>query len=102
MSDSKEWVTIKIPKRIRDDAQADPRTYGEIMADGLDEEYREQTIDVEDARILAQHVERALSPYFADLAGVNDASDIRQLAEAIKTIEEQTGNLERQLEGLQR
>lgn len=36
VSDAKEWVTIKIPKAVRDDAREDPRTYGEIMRAGLD------------------------------------------------------------------
>jgi len=34
--DAKEWVTIKVPKAVRDDAQDDPRTYEEIMRAGLD------------------------------------------------------------------
>ena len=29
------WVTIKIPESIRDDAREDDRTYGEIMQAGL-------------------------------------------------------------------
>lgn len=36
MSNKKEWVTIKIPKETRDAAREDSRTYGEVMADGLD------------------------------------------------------------------
>lgn len=32
-----EWVTIKIPETIRDDAREDDRTYGEIMEAGLDQ-----------------------------------------------------------------
>jgi len=35
MTESKEWVTIKVPKEIRDDAREDSRTYGEIMQAGL-------------------------------------------------------------------
>jgi hypothetical protein len=30
-----EWITIKIPEEIRDEARDDPRTYGEIMDSGL-------------------------------------------------------------------
>lgn len=33
-----EWVTIKIPKQIRDDAREDSRTYGEIMQAGLNDD----------------------------------------------------------------
>ncbi len=35
-NNSKEWVTIKVPKDIRDEAREVDRTYGEVMADGLD------------------------------------------------------------------
>jgi len=34
--DAKEWVTIKVPKRVRDAAREDPRTYGEILRAGMD------------------------------------------------------------------
>ena len=37
MSDRKEWVTVKLPKDIRDAARDDPRTYGEIMQAGLED-----------------------------------------------------------------
>ena len=43
---------------------------------------RGQTIDIEDSRLLAEHVERALAPYFADLVGVDDASKIREASVA--------------------
>ena len=52
---------------------------------------REQVIDVEDSRLLAQHVERSLEPYFCDIVDVNDASDIRdagqQQMDKLTTIE---------------
>jgi len=35
MTDAKEWVTVKIPEHVRDQARDDPRTYGEIMRAGL-------------------------------------------------------------------
>ena len=38
MTESTEWVTVKIKKPIRDQAQDDDRTYTEIMAAGLDRE----------------------------------------------------------------
>ena len=34
-NDAKEWKTVKIEAPVRDDAQADPRTYSEIMRAGL-------------------------------------------------------------------
>lgn len=34
--DAINWVTVKIPEMVRDDAQDDPRTYAEIMRAGLD------------------------------------------------------------------
>ena len=34
---------------------------------GENEIQREQTIDVEDARILSQHVEKAIAPYFEEM-----------------------------------
>jgi len=40
---AKEWVTVKIPKYVRDDAQDDPRTYEEIMLDGLEKREVEAT-----------------------------------------------------------
>lgn len=36
MTDSKTWVTIKIPRKTREKAKDDERTYEEIMQDGLD------------------------------------------------------------------
>jgi hypothetical protein len=35
-TDAKEWVNIRIPEAVRDDAREDPRTYGEIMQAGLE------------------------------------------------------------------
>lgn len=62
-SDAKEWVTIKIPKSVRDDARPDPRTYGDIMLAGLDtdaegddvpEELRDQLDRIEAAATTAE------------------------------------------------
>lgn len=33
--DSINWVTIKVPEEVRDEARDDDRTYGEIMQAGL-------------------------------------------------------------------
>ena len=32
---AKEWVTVKVERPVRDEAQDDPRTYTEIMRAGL-------------------------------------------------------------------
>jgi hypothetical protein len=50
---------------------------------GENEIQREQTIDVEDARILSQHLEKAMAPYFEEMnqtveleaTAVNDIAD---------------------------
>lgn len=47
--DATNWVTIKIPEQIRDDARDDDRTYGEIMEDGLGSDNRTEVVPVEDA-----------------------------------------------------
>jgi len=40
----KEWVTVKVPKETRDKAQEDPRTYEQIMEDGLEEQPKALTL----------------------------------------------------------
>lgn len=59
MTNSKEWVTIKLPKEIRDKAREDPRTYGQIMQAGLENEpFAENAVDVDElASQLADRVE---------------------------------------------
>lgn len=37
----KDWVTIKVPKRTRDEAAKDPRTYEQLLQAGLGEEPRD-------------------------------------------------------------
>jgi hypothetical protein len=37
-TDSKEWVTIKVPQAVRDEARDDPRTYGQVLRAGLEHE----------------------------------------------------------------
>lgn len=47
MTESKEWVTIKIPQVVRDDAQSDERTYGEIMQAGLGKQPANGDVDTQ-------------------------------------------------------
>jgi len=52
---------------------------------GENEIQREQTIDVEDARILSQHVEKAIAPYFEEMNQTVDleATTINQIAREV-------------------
>jgi leucyl aminopeptidase (aminopeptidase T) len=59
---------------------------------------REQTIDVEDARILSQHVEKAIAPYFEELDTETRHTVQLEATEYSKIAEEVT----HKLEGLQR
>jgi len=43
--DAKEWVTVKVPKRVRDEAREDPRTYGEILRAGMDSDVSQASPD---------------------------------------------------------
>jgi len=44
---------------------------------GENEIQREQTIDVEDARILSQHLEKAIAPYFEELDTTDNANVVQ-------------------------
>jgi len=50
MTESKEWVTIKVPKEIRDKAKEADGTYGELLESGIgskdvgDSETNDETI----------------------------------------------------------
>jgi len=61
LTDAKEWVSIKIPESIRDDAREASGTYGEIMQAGLEGERpveRNDKIDVDElAERIADRVE---------------------------------------------
>ena len=69
--DAKEWVTVKVEKPVRDDAQEDPRTYTEIMRAGLANgqlgpehaepplEVGHQSVDVDDLREQLDRIESA-------------------------------------------
>jgi len=52
-----------------EDANSADEFVGMLLAcwQGENELQREQTIDVEDARILSQHLEKAIAPYFEEM-----------------------------------
>jgi len=62
---------------------------------GENEMQREQTIDVEDARILSQHLEKAIAPYFEELDTTDDANVVRLEATEYSKIADE---LERRLQ----
>lgn len=90
--DSKEWVTIKIPKAERDDARDDPRTYGEIMRAGLDGEPKPET--------------SGPFPDVSELEADAVPEEVKERLERIEsstaTVEERTGQIQRDIEGLGR
>jgi hypothetical protein len=89
--DAKKWVTIKVPKTVRDDAREDPRTYGEIMRDGMD--------GGESDAILTEEFREKFD-------GVNLTGELRaqldRIEAAATTAEERTGRIENTQEELQR
>jgi DNA-binding protein Fis len=66
---------------------------------GENEIQREQTIDVEDARILSQHLEKAIAPYFEELDTTDNANVVQLEATEYSKIAEEVTH---KLEGLQR
>ena len=58
--DRKQWVTIKIPEGVRDDARDDPRTYGEIMRDGLETTETPDEPESVDTEALGREVARQI------------------------------------------
>lgn len=108
MSDdgAKEWVTIKIPEDIRDDARDDPRTYGEIMEAGLDgdtpgpKSYLEPDVNIA-PDVLAEALSESLGDVDAELP-----DDIREQLDRIEaaatTTESRTLQIENVLEELHR
>ena len=119
MSDAKEWVTVKVPKEVRDDAREDPRTYGEIMRAGLGT----NTNDA-DAEALADAVadrlegskpieDMAFEDWFepdyamtiarqlnAELLEGDLSKQLDRIESAATTAEDRTGDIQRTLEGL--
>jgi len=53
--------------------------------EGENEPQREQTIDVEDARILSQHLEKAMAPYFEEMNQTVEleATTVNDIAKAV-------------------
>ena len=94
-SEAKEWVTIKIPEGVRDDARDDPRTYGEIMRDGLLDG------DVSGASEAEKQLAEAWDT--AARGGIPD-DDLREQLDRIEsaaaTAEERTGSIENTLESM--
>lgn len=53
---------------------------------GENEIQREQTIDVEDARILSQHLEKAMAPYFEEMNQTVEleATTVKDIADEVE------------------
>ena len=87
--DAKEWVTVKVEKPVRDAARDDPRTYTEIMRDGLELAGGKPTGDVS-----------------GDPIGTSEFNELferlSRIESAASTAEERTGSIENTLEGLSR
>ena len=103
--DAKEWVTVKVEKPVRDDAQDDPRTYTEIMRDGMKDNKQADPDDLQEAFGLP---DEAFPDDFTleindDLAGGVPA-DLREqldrIESAASTAEERTGSIENTLENM--
>jgi hypothetical protein len=72
-----ETTTISVSKETKagfdearpENASSADEFLGMLLAcwEGENDPEREQTIDVEDARILSQHVEKAIAPYFEEM-----------------------------------
>lgn len=78
--DTKEWVTIKVPKKIRDAAQEHPRTYGNIMAYGLEQDTDTDT-DTQD--VDATEIAATIRQELGFDGNPENIADIDALAEAV-------------------
>lgn len=95
--DAKEWVTVKIEAPVRDDAQADPRTYSEIMRAGLDAPNPENDADI-NRDLLAEQVVDTLD---AEAPGYYDVQDqLDRIESAAKEATNAAQNAERAAEEL--
>jgi len=92
---AKDWVTIKLPASVRDQARPDPRTYGEIMQAGLDAPNPESDADV-NRDLLAEQVVDLLAAELGDPAELREQLD--RIQSAAETAEERTGRIEGALE----
>jgi len=92
MTESKDWVTIKIPKKIRDKAKEDSDTYGEIMQAGLE---GATSSSAKEELNVDKVAEQVVDLFTAEVWEPAEHGDIEN---SLKTIEERTGKLEKQLE----
>jgi archaellum component FlaC len=102
--DAKEWVTIKVPETVRDDAREDPRTYGEIMRAGTEgapdfdleqEALFERLSGVED--VLGQNnIQR--EEFRVQLEEMQET--LERIESSASTVEERTGRIEQALEDM--
>ena len=92
--DAKEWVTVKVEKPVRDDAQDDPRTYTEIMRAGLANgqlgpdhaepplEVEHQSVELDDTLIDADEIADAVAGRDVTL----EASERRRIAQEVAEV----------------
>jgi len=97
MTDAKEWVTVKIPERVRGQARDDPRTYGEIMRAGLGDG-QEPDAPGMDVDGLVNGVADRLDTLAFDGAITDEEAD--RMISSLQEIEERTGRMEQTLEEL--
>lgn len=84
--DATDWVTIKIPETVRDQARdMDGHTYHELMTAGMD------TIQNGDPEPVS--AEEFRERHSSEL-------DVERVMDALETVEERTGRIERTLEDL--
>jgi len=91
-NDAKEWKTVKIEAPVRDDAQADPRTYTEIMRAGFE-------ADAEGVGDLEPFDGEVPAAKFAPPADVRDQLD--RIEAAAKEATQTAQDTQHTLEGLQ-
>jgi len=66
-----DYGTIKLPREEYEEHNKKRKemnlTWAEYVGNEAPTNQREQTIDIEDARILSQHLEKAIAPYFEEM-----------------------------------
>ena len=111
--DTKEWVTIKIPKATRNEARDDPRTYGEIMEAGLAGDLAEGTTKlyqvgdgepVDELMAKLDQIQNAQANTVSESLQLAEADGLRdqlqRIESAASTAEERTGRIEQTLEDM--
>lgn len=103
--DAIDWVTVKIPEPVRDEAREDPRTYGDIMADGLDAKQEgEPLYEAGNDEPVDELATRIVDQIGSDVGGpqVDDSEIAREVAAQLdyvnlaeKTAEQVVGELQR-------